>query len=92
MALRPKLSDTDVVTAYARCAGLSTKWPIDILIETVSPMAARRAIIQAVCRGEIEHSGNPEWGWLTAKGIALLDAEMQERYRNAIARKTRITP
>ena len=53
---------------------------------------ARRAIIGAVCRGEIEHCGDPERGWLTAKGIALLDSETQERYRAAIARKTRIVP
>ena len=92
MPVRPKLSAIDVAHAYARCAGLSTKWPIDILIETVSPRAARRAIIQAVCRGEIEHSGDPERGWLTAKGIALLDSETQAEYRAAILRKARIIP
>ncbi len=90
MIKHPKLTASDVVRAYARCAGLSTKWPIDILIETVSPKAARRAIIEAVCRGEIEHSGDPECGWLTVNGIALLDPEMQKKYCDVIARKTRI--
>jgi hypothetical protein len=89
MALRPKLSDTDVVLAYAKGAIYGQPAKLHL---AGTEKAVRRAIIQAVCRGEIEHSGNPERGWLTAKGIALLDPETQAEYRAAILRKAKIVP
>jgi hypothetical protein len=86
---RPKLTDIDVAQAYAKVAIYGQ--PAKLHLEG-SEKAVRRAIIGAVCRGEIEHSGDPERGWLTAKGIALLDTDTQERYRAAVVRKTRIVP
>lgn len=72
MTTKPKLTDLDVVLAFEQCSGLRTKFPIDILIESHSPKAARRAIIHAVCRGLIDHNGDPERGRLSEAGKALL--------------------
>ena len=89
MTKLPKITDIDVAQAYAKGAIYGQPAKLHL---AGTEKAVRRAILQAVCRGEIEHCGDPERGWLTARGIALLDSETQERYRAAIARKTRILP
>ena len=75
----PKLTDADVALAFMRLADNLTKYTVDDLIDRhgVTGKAARRAIITSVIRGYIEHSGDPERGWLTETGIALLNTEQK---------------
>ena len=82
---RPKLTDTDIAHAYAKAAIYAQ--PVMLRVDGTEK-AARRAIIQAVCRGHVEHSGDPERGWLTEAGIDLLEPEIQEQYRAAVRGKT----
>lgn len=72
---KPKvvLTPLDVAQAFDAYRDLRTKWPIDFLIEKgATEKSARRAIIGAVCRGEIERDGDPMRGRLTETGRKLL--------------------
>ena len=85
MTKQPNLTEADVAQAYAKASIYGQHVTMHL---NRSEKAARRAIIQAVCRGHVEHSGDPERGWLTEAGIALLEPETQARYRAAVHSKT----
>lgn len=86
MKKRFPLTDVDIAKAYAfrEIDGVGSLH----FDPEPSPKAVRRAIIQAVCRGHVEHSGDPERGWLTEEGIALLNEKTQAEYRTAVRSKT----
>jgi hypothetical protein len=86
MAKRKSISDADVADACARMAIYGA------LVPFVPTKASRAAVAAAIENGIIEHSGDIPRGWLTEKGIALLDKETADRYRAAVTQKQRITP
>ena len=80
---RPKLTDADVALTFLRHEEGLTKYTVDDLIDRygVTGKVARRAILTSVIRGYVEHNGDPERGWLSETGIALLTPEQQAAYR-----------
>lgn len=78
-----KLTHADVAAAYA-IARVHGGAPADHL-DGRSPL---RAIGAAIIDGVVGHSGRVENGWLTEKGVALLDDSLRNQYREAVRRKT----
>ena len=85
MTKQPNLTEADVAQAYAKASIYGQHVRLHL---NRTEKAERRAIIQAVCRGHVEHSGDPERGWLTEEGIALLNEKTQAEYRTAVRSKT----
>jgi hypothetical protein len=86
MPKRKKFTDSDVVDVYAAYAvdHFLPPSPFVRLSARANNTAARRAIDSAIRGGFIEHSGNIDKGWLTAKGIDWLHPEMKKRYLEAL--------
>lgn len=90
MPRRKPLNDVIIANAYAKHVidgGLS---PLTYLT-SYGKSAVNKAIASAVLSGVIGMSGDPLRGWLTERGVALLEAGARERYGAAVKAKARIT-